>query len=274
VPKRQFPLPHSLGGIQQRLVNILRGQARMLCDDFIGGHAVSDHRDHRGYGKAQSPDAGHAAHDIGVGGDPLVRHSSMLSVAGPHPPVQHAGSIKRATVKRLFEASRDQVAGRLPGVFVLQVCSAAGGCRECRRSGHGGAGSRDSGRNMPRGLRVSRAGSGFLTWRSIESSTTHEPVDQAGPERVRVVHPFHPWFGRDLEFVKRRRNWRADRVYVFGEAGELVSLPAEWTELAPADPFVVVAAGRAPFRTADLLKLADEVARLRSGADGVQRILS
>ena len=42
---------------------------------------------------------------------------------------------------------------------------------------------------------------------------------------------------------------------------------------APADPFVVVAAGRAPFRTADLLKLADEVARLRSGADDVQKIL-
>jgi len=40
-----------------------------------------------------------------------------------------------------------------------------------------------------------------------------------------------------------------------------VSLPAEWTDLAPTDPFVVVAAGRAPFRTADLLKLADEVAR-------------
>ena len=110
-------------------------------------------------------------------------------------------------------------------------------------------------------------------WRSIESSTTPEPVDQASPERVRVVHPFHPWFGRDLEFVKRRRNWRADRVYVLGDAGELVSLPAEWTDLAPADPFVVVAAGRAPFRTADLLKLADEVARLRSGADGVQKIL-
>ncbi|HUK69274.1 MAG TPA: DUF5372 family protein, partial [Streptosporangiaceae bacterium] len=109
---------------------------------------------------------------------------------------------------------------------------------------------------MPGGLRAWRSGSGPRTWRSIESSTTHEPVDRAGPERVRVVHPFHPWFGRDLEFVKRRRNWRADRVYVFGDAGELVSLPVEWTDLALADPFVVVAAGRAPFRTADLLKLA------------------
>jgi len=87
-----------------------------------------------------------------------------------------------------------------------------------------------------------------------------------GPRAGACVHPFHPWFGRDLEFVKRRRNWRAGRVYVFGDAGELVSLPVEWTDLALADPFVVVAAGRAPFRTADLLKLADEVARLRCGA--------
>ena len=88
-----------------------------------------------------------------------------------------------------------------------------------------------------------------------------------------MVHPFHPWFGRDLEFVKRRRNWRADRVYVLDDAGALVSVPAERAGVAPADPFVVVVAGRAPFRTADLLKLADEVARLRSGAGGVQRIL-
>jgi hypothetical protein len=94
-----------------------------------------------------------------------------------------------------------------------------------------------------------------------------------GPERVRVVHPFHPWFGCDLEFVKRRRNWRADRVYVLDDAGELVSLPVEWTDLAPVDPFVVVSAGRAPFRTADLLELADALARLRGDAGDVQRIL-
>jgi Family of unknown function (DUF5372) len=31
---------------------------------------------------------------------------------------------------------------------------------------------------------------------------------------VRVTDPFHPWAGRELEFVKRRHNWQADRVYV------------------------------------------------------------
>jgi hypothetical protein len=81
---------------------------------------------------------------------------------------------------------------------------------------------------------------------------------------VRVTHSFHPLFGRELEFVKRRRNWRADRVYVFDPNGLLLSLPVEWTDVAGEDPFVVVAAGRSPFHIAGLLELADLVARLRA----------
>jgi hypothetical protein len=73
---------------------------------------------------------------------------------------------------------------------------------------------------------------------------------------VRVTHRFHPLFDGEFEFVKRRRNWAADRVYVFDGDGELLSLPVEWTDLAVPDPFVVVAAGRSPFRTQDLLELA------------------
>lgn len=70
-----------------------------------------------------------------------------------------------------------------------------------------------------------------------------------------MTHPFHPWAGREFEFVKRRHNWQADRVYVRDDAGELVSLPAEWTDAVPEDPFVVVACGRAPFHLEGLLAL-------------------
>jgi hypothetical protein len=91
-----------------------------------------------------------------------------------------------------------------------------------------------------------------------------------------VTHPFHPLFGRDFEFVKRRRNWRLDRVYYCDEAGELCSLPVEWTDLAPVDVFVAAAAGRVPFRIADLLELADRVREVGSGgcagAETVQEI--
>ena len=73
-------------------------------------------------------------------------------------------------------------------------------------------------------------------------------------------------FGRELEFVKRRRNYGDDLVYVYGVDGELLPLPARWTDAVPADPFVEAAAGRAPFRTEDLLELADRLARLASRA--------
>ena len=94
---------------------------------------------------------------------------------------------------------------------------------------------------------------------------------------VRVTHRFHPLFGRSFEFVKRCRTWQSDRVFFFDDAGELANLPAEWTDVVPADPFVVVSAGRSPFRTADLLVLAELVAQLGAGpgADrqSVKRIL-
>jgi hypothetical protein len=80
---------------------------------------------------------------------------------------------------------------------------------------------------------------------------------------VRVTHPFHPLFGRRLEFVKRRRNWRADRVYVITGIGEMVSLPVEWTDVVAPDPFVVLAAGRAPFGVQQLVELSEIVDRHR-----------
>jgi hypothetical protein len=62
-----------------------------------------------------------------------------------------------------------------------------------------------------------------------------------------VTHPFHPLSGRDFEFVAYRQNWGEDRVHLHDENGQLFSLPAGWTDVAAADPFVVVAAGLCPF---------------------------
>jgi hypothetical protein len=41
----------------------------------------------------------------------------------------------------------------------------------------------------------------------------------------------------------------------FDEAQHLRSLPLGWTNLVPPDPFVTISAGRALFRTEDLLRL-------------------
>ena len=79
-----------------------------------------------------------------------------------------------------------------------------------------------------------------------------------------MTHRFHPLFGRDFEFVAYRQNWGEDRVHLHDANGELFSLPAGWTDVAPADPFVVVAGGRCPFTTAGLLAVAELIDRLRA----------
>jgi hypothetical protein len=78
-----------------------------------------------------------------------------------------------------------------------------------------------------------------------------------------VTHPFHPLTGREFDLVVRKHTWAEDRVFFVGDDGRLRSVPAGWTDVVPADPFVVVAAGRSPLRVAELLALACLVEDLR-----------
>jgi len=66
-------------------------------------------------------------------------------------------------------------------------------------------------------------------------------------------------------FAVARRTWGEDRVFFFDEGGVQRSLPRAWTDMADVDPFVVLAAGRSPFRVEDLLELVG----LIFGRDGV-----
>ena len=79
-----------------------------------------------------------------------------------------------------------------------------------------------------------------------------------------MTHRFHPLYGRDFEFVAHRQNWGEDRVHLHDENGQLFSLPAGWTHVAAADPFVVIAAGRCAFTADGLLAVADPVDRFRA----------
>jgi hypothetical protein len=87
-----------------------------------------------------------------------------------------------------------------------------------------------------------------------------------------VTHRFHPLFGQDFEFVAHRHNWGEDRVHLHDADGVLFSLPAGWTDVAAADPFVVIAEGRCPFTAVGLVGLADLVDRLRSQRAGDQAV--
>jgi hypothetical protein len=63
---------------------------------------------------------------------------------------------------------------------------------------------------------------------------------------------FHPLHGREFILLAHRHNGREDRASFIDDRGQLVSLPARWTDLPPPDPSMVVATGRSAFRTADL----------------------
>ena len=78
--------------------------------------------------------------------------------------------------------------------------------------------------------------------------------------------------------MQRRKTWDVDRVFFRVPGGDVVSLPAAWTDAVLPDPFLIVAEGRVPFRTADLLAAAELVGRLKSGpgeaGSSVREILS
>jgi Family of unknown function (DUF5372) len=79
-----------------------------------------------------------------------------------------------------------------------------------------------------------------------------------------VTHPFHPWAGREFVFIALRQNWSEDRVVFLDEQSREHSLPVGWTDALEPDPFVVMAAGRCPFRFADLVALRRLVDDLRA----------
>ena len=82
-----------------------------------------------------------------------------------------------------------------------------------------------------------------------------------------MTHPFHPWFGREFVFLAVRQTWSQDRVFFVDTDARQFSLPVGWTDAAEPDPFVVVAAGRCPFRLGDLVELQGLIGGLAGGND-------
>lgn len=78
-----------------------------------------------------------------------------------------------------------------------------------------------------------------------------------------MTHPHHPLFGQEFDLVMRAQNWREDRTWFHDGAGRLRSIPASWTDVVADDAFNVVAAGRAAFRTQELLELAHLIGTIR-----------
>ena len=78
-----------------------------------------------------------------------------------------------------------------------------------------------------------------------------------GVQVFTIIHPFHPLCGQQLPLIARHNNWGEPRVqYLDPHTGFLRSIPLVWTDLAPLDPFIELAAGRAILRLSELQELA------------------
>ena len=94
------------------------------------------------------------------------------------------------------------------------------------------------------------------------------PGPNSETQTFEVTHPFHPLRGKIYPLVICRQNWGEKRVYYHDEGERLHSIPMEWTNLAPVDPFVRVSAGRSAFRVADLLEVSRLLATLSQEEEG------
>jgi len=91
------------------------------------------------------------------------------------------------------------------------------------------------------------------TWQQQSHSTaSHQSLDN---KTFRIIHPFHPYRNIEFEIDHVKRIAYESRVFFFNTKGRKSSVPLNWTDIGPKDPFVFVSAGRSLYRVEDLLGL-------------------
>ena len=83
-------------------------------------------------------------------------------------------------------------------------------------------------------------------------------------QTFRIVHPFHPYRNIEFEIDSVRQLPGECRVFFLNAKGRKSSVPLQWTDIGPEDPFITVSAGRAHFRVEDLLSLVRLIGEIKS----------
>src|ERR1700733_12904449 len=80
-----------------------------------------------------------------------------------------------------------------------------------------------------------------------------------------ITHPFLATSGQQIDVIGRAIHWGEERVVYLNDMGRQQSFSLAFTDLCQEDEFRRIAAGRAAFRTADLLDLCRRLDVLLSG---------
>jgi hypothetical protein len=112
----------------------------------------------------------------------------------------------------------------------------------------------------------SRFSNALKPWKSRRTT----PGQSGSGAFFRIVHPFHPLSGQELERASGPPQASQRFVWFHTAEGRLSQVPLSFTDLVDPDPFVVVSSGRAYLGLKDLLGLVDLLRELgRKGGNNV-----
>ena len=83
----------------------------------------------------------------------------------------------------------------------------------------------------------------------------------------KVIHPFHPDYGKEFDLVNYRNSWKNKYVEYIGSDGILCSISLYWTDAAGIDPFIEISKGRSFFHIRNLLRLCELASDLSEKED-------
>jgi hypothetical protein len=87
------------------------------------------------------------------------------------------------------------------------------------------------------------------------SKQSNAPYGADSQRTFTVIHPFHPLYGQTFSLVTFRQNWAVDKVYYHDDQERLKSLPSSYTDILPADPFIVLSDKGSLFHPQHMLAL-------------------
>ena len=88
------------------------------------------------------------------------------------------------------------------------------------------------------------------------------PISIQQARRLRIIHPFHPLSGKQIDLVEHRFIFTESFVYFHDDDGHLREIPSAWTDFVKCDAFVEIAAGRSQLHAGCLLEVVDLIDRL------------
>ena len=106
--------------------------------------------------------------------------------------------------------------------------------------------------------------------KALEVSSYSAPGQSGSGAFFRIVHPFHPLSGQELERASGPPQASQRFVWFYTAEGRLSQVPLNFTDLVEPDPYVAVSSGRAYLGLKDLLGLVDLLREL--GQEGENNV--